>query len=464
MADSTGYDLVVIGGGPAGYVACIRAAQLGMGAALVDERPLPGGTCLNVGCIPTKALLESSRLFEEASRDLGEHGIKTGKVRLDLSAMMARKDQVVSSVTQGVEALLWKWKVARFRGRGKLAGPGKVEVRGEEGSLLLEAGKILLAPGSRPSPLPGVELDGKRIVTSTEALSFKKVPEHLVVIGAGAIGLELGSVWRRLGARVTVLEFLDRILPGMDGETAGKARTLLEKQGLAFHLGARVRSARREGPGCLVEVEGEEPLSCSHVLLAAGRRPATEDLGLEEAGVRLDGRGFIQVDRDFATTAPGVFAAGDAAGPPMLAHKASEEALACVEKMAAGWGRVNYEAIPSIVYTEPEVAGVGRTEEELQQEGIPYRKGVFPFLANGRARVMGRTEGFAKILARADTDRILGVHIVGPRAGDLVAEAALALEFGASAEDLARSCHAHPTLAETLKEAALAVDKRALHV
>ena len=463
MAEKGVYDLVVIGGGPAGYVACIRAAQLGMAAALVDERKAPGGTCLNVGCIPTKALLESSRLFEEASLDLEAHGVKTGKVRLDLSAMMARKENVVSGVTQGVEALLWKWKVERFRGRGKLAGPGKVEVRGEEGSLVLEAGKILLAPGSLPAPLPGVKLDGKRVVTSTEALSFKKVPEHLVVIGAGAIGLELGSIWRRLGAKVTVLEYLDRILPGMDGGIAGEARRILENQGLEFRLGARVASARREGRECLVEAEGMEPITCSHVLLAVGRRPATVDLGLEEAGVEVDEKGFIRVDGDYAATAPGVFAAGDAIGPPMLAHKASEEAVACVEKIASGWGRVNYDAIPSIVYTEPEIAGVGKTEEELREGGIPYRKGVFPFLANGRARVMGKAEGRVKVLAHAATDRLLGVHIVGPRAGDLAAEAVAALEFGASAEDLARTCHAHPTLAEALKEAALAVDKRALH-
>ncbi len=464
MAEKGVYDLVVIGGGPAGYVACIRAAQLGLAAALVDERPSPGGTCLNVGCIPTKALLESSRLFEEASRDLEAHGIKTGKVRLDLAAMMARKEKVVSGVTQGVEALLWKWKVDRFRGRGRLAGPGRVEVRGEEGTLLLEAGKILLAPGSVPALLKGVKLDGKRVVTSTEALSFKKVPEHLAVIGAGAIGLELGSIWRRLGAKVTVLEFLDRILPGMDGGIAGEAKTLLEKQGMEFRLGVRVTSARREGQACKVEAEGMEPLSCSHVLLAVGRWPATGDMGLVEGGVQVDEKGFIRVDGDYATTAPGIFAAGDAIGPPMLAHKASEEAVACVEKIASGWGRVNYDAIPSIVYTEPEIAGVGKTEEELEEKGVPFRKGVFPFLANGRARVMGKAEGRVKILAHASTDRLLGVHIVGPRAGDLVAEAAAALEFGASAEDLALTCHAHPTLAEALKEAALAVDKRALHL
>ncbi len=458
------HDLLVIGGGPGGYVAAIRAAQLGLDVAVVDERKRMGGTCLNVGCIPSKALLESSRLYEEARQGLGVHGVTTGRVRLDLVAMLKRKDDVVAKVTQGIGALFWKWKVQTYTGRASFAGSGEVRVRKDEGEERIAAKHVLIATGSVPASLPGIAFDDERIGTSTEALAYSEVPKHLVVIGAGAIGLELGSVWRRLGAKVTVLEYLDRILPGIDGEIAGEAQKLLSAQGLAFELGVRVTGARAEGDGCVVEAEGRKALTCSHVLVAVGRKPHTEGLGLDAVGIQPNERGQIPVDERFRTNAEGVYAIGDVIPGPMLAHKASDEGVACVERIITGYGHVNYDAIPNIVYTWPEVASVGATEEMLREHGIPFRKGTFPFLANGRAHALGETDGKVKILAHAKTDRVLGVHIIGPHAGDLIAEAAVAIEFGASSEDLARACHAHPTLAESVKEAALAVDRRAVHI
>jgi dihydrolipoyl dehydrogenase len=458
------HDLVVIGGGPGGYVAAIRAAQLGLDTAVVDTRKTFGGTCLNVGCIPSKALLESSHRFAGALHDLADHGVVAGEVKLDLGVMQKRKDEIVSRVTQGVAALLWKWKVKTYCGLGRLDGPGRVVVEGEKESHELSAKHVILATGSVPSSIPGVVFDGGRIGTSTEALDYGEVPEHLVVIGAGAIGLELGSVWSRLGAEVTVLEFLDRILPGMDLEIAKEAQKSLVSQGLKIDLGVRVTGVKGTDAGCVIETEGRDPMECSHVLVAVGRRPYTAGLGLETVGIEADERGRIPVDDRLATSADGIFAIGDVIRGPMLAHKASDEGIACVEGIVTGHGHVNYDAVPAIVYTWPEAAGVGKTEEELKEAGIPHRKGVFPFIANGRAHALGETSGKVKILAHAETDRVLGVHIAGPHAGDLIAEAAVAIEFGASSEDLARACHAHPTLSESLKEAALAVDGRALHI
>ncbi len=459
------HDLVVIGGGPGGYVAALRAAQLGLNVALVEARDTMGGTCLNVGCIPSKALLESSHRFEQAGLELGRHGIVTGLAKLDLPVMMSRKEDIVTKVTKGVGALLFKWKVRPYVGRGQLTGPGRVLVTrtgGKEEEIV--ADKIILATGSVPASLPGIEFDGKRVATSTEALCYDKVPDELVVIGAGAIGLELGSVWARLGAEVTVLEYLDRILPGMDAEVAAEAKKAYEAQDMTLDLGVRVTGVSASKKGCVVETEGRSPVRCSHVLVAVGRKPFTHGLGLDTVGLETDDRGRIPVNDAFETPVEGIYAIGDVIRGPMLAHKASDEGVACVEGIVTGHGHVNYDAIPSIVYTSPEVAGVGRTEEELKDGGVPYRAGKFPFMANGRAHAIGDTSGLVKVLAHAETDRVLGVHIVGPHAGDLIAEAAVAMEFGASSEDLARACHAHPTLAESIKEAALAVDNRALHI
>jgi dihydrolipoamide dehydrogenase len=464
VARAKRHDLVVIGAGPGGYVAAIRAAQLGLDAACVELEPRLGGTCLRVGCIPSKALLESSELYRQAQHGLAEHGVRVQGVALDLDALMKRKDKVVDGLTKGIDALFRKNKVTRYAGRGRLVGPGRVAVAGKDGDIELEAQHVVLATGSRSAALSGVELDGERVVTSTEALAWSEVPEHLVVIGAGYIGLELGSVWRRLGARVTVLEYLDRILPGTDAEIAAEARGLLEKQGLAFQLATKVTSAASADGACRVEAEGKPALACDRVLLAAGRVPNTEGLGLAEAGVELDERGRVVVDEHFATSLAGVYAIGDLIRGPMLAHKAEEEGAACVERIATGYGHVNYDAIPSVCYTEPEIAAVGKTEDELADAGIPFAKGSFPFRANGRARALGHTDGRVKVLAHAETDRLLGVHVIGPRAGDLIAEAAAAIEFGASAEDVARTCHAHPTLAEAFKEAALAAGGRAIHI
>lgn len=460
------YDLIVIGAGPGGYVAALRAAQLGMRVACVEKDAALGGTCLNVGCIPSKALLDSSELYFHARKGLGEHGIALGGVALDLGAMMKRKDRVVTGLTRGIASLFKKNGVTWLRGEARLLSASRVEVRGAE-KAEYGTSRILIATGSAPIELPDLPFDGERVISSTEALALARVPERLVVVGGGAIGLELGSVWNRLGAEVHVVEMLDRLVPAMDLEMTRALGKELEKQGLHFRLGARVTAARRSDAGLAVTIESSGETSgidCNLLLVAVGRRPHTPGLGLEDIGVELDERGRIRVDGRFATNVAGVFAVGDVIAGPMLAHKAEEEGIAAVELMAGQAGHVNYEAIPNVVYTSPELACVGLSEEEAKRRAIDYRKGSFPFRANGRARCMGESEGMVKILADAATDRILGVHILGPRASDLIAEAAIAMEFSASAEDLARSVHAHPTLPEALKEAALAVGDRALHV
>ncbi len=464
MAES--YDLVVIGGGPGGYVAAIRAAQLGMKTACVDKRGSLGGTCLNVGCIPSKALLHSSEKFAEAAHGLAAHGVKTGKVSLDLPAMMGRKDKVVGDLTKGIEFLLKKNKIDYLKGEGRITGKGEVTVGGKD---KITAKHILIATGSESMPLPGVEVDEKRIVSSTGALTLDAVPKHFVVVGAGYIGLEMGSVWSRLGAKVTVVEFLDRITPGMDGEIAKLFQRVLQKQGFTFKLGHKVTGAKGGKNGVSLSVEpakgGEaETIEADAVLVAIGRRPFTEGLGLDEIGVARDNRGFITVDAHFQTSVPGVFAIGDVVPGPMLAHKAEEEGIACVEIMAGQAGHVNYETVPGVVYTWPEVAVVGQTEEQLKEAGTEYKIGKFPMTANSRARANDDTDGVVKVLADAKTDRILGVHIIAADAGNLIHEAVVAMEFGGSAEDLARSFHAHPTLNEAVKEAALAVSGRAIHI
>ena len=469
MAEQS-FDLVVIGGGPGGYIAAIRAAQLGLKVACVEKRATLGGTCLNVGCIPSKALLVSSHRFEEAGHDLAVHGIKAGTVGLDLAAMLKRKDKVVSDNTGGIEFLFRKHKIAWLKGAGRLAGDGKVAVTGADGKTETVAAKhILIASGSEVMPLPGIEIDEKQIVSSTGGLELPKAPKTMVVIGGGYIGLELGTVWRRLGTAVTVVEFLDRILPGMDSEVSKQMQRILGKQGLAFKLGTKVTTAKKTKTGVTLTLEpakggAAEELTAEVVLVSVGRRPHTEGLGLKEAGVATDEKGRIRVDRRFATSVPGVFAIGDVIAGPMLAHKAMEEAVVCVETLAGQKPHLNYDAIPGVVYTWPEAAAVGKTEEELKAAGIAYRAGKYPFTATPRARANAYTEGFVKILADAKTDKILGAHIVGPDAGTLIHELALAVEFGASAEDIARATHAHPTLNEAIKEAALAVDGRPLHI
>jgi len=457
------FDLIVIGGGPGGYVAAIRAAQLGMRVAMVEREPMMGGTCLRVGCIPSKALLESSELLSEARTRFASHGIKLGKVEFDLAAMMKRKDQIVSGLAKGIDGLLKKNKITRLAGHGKLAGGGKVSVEAADGVQTVEAPKIILATGSRPSSLPGIALDGDRVATSTEALAFAEPPKHLVVIGAGYIGLELGSVWARLGSQVTVVEYLNRILPGMDSEIAEEARKTFEKQGIQFRLGRKVTSAEATPEGARVSYEGEAPIECDRVLVAVGRAPNTANLGLEEAGVKLDPKGRVQVDAHYATSVPGIYAIGDAIPGPMLAHKAEEDGVACAEILAGGKPHVDYNLIPGVCYTHPEIATVGKTEDQLKEEGVSYTKGLSPFKANGRAHALGQAEGKVKLLAHKTTDRILGVHIIGPRAGDMIAEAVAAMAFSASSEDLAMTSHAHPTLPEVLKEAALAALGRPIH-
>jgi len=458
------FDLIVVGGGPGGYVAAVRAAQLGLSVACVDENKQFGGTCLRVGCIPSKALLESSERYSSTLHDLKAHGVKVADVELDLPTMMKRKQRIVAALSTGINSLLKSNGVTQIQGRGRLAGQGKVAVATKDGEETILGKNVLLAVGSRPMTIPGVELDGDRIGTSTEALSYKEPPKHLVVIGAGYIGLELGSVWRRLGSQVTVLEALDRILPGMDTELAKAAQKLFEKQGLKFHLGTRVQKAAVEKKQCVVACEGIDPIECDRVLLAVGRTASTDDLGLETVGIETDRRGEIEVNERFESSAKGVFAIGDCVRGPKLAHKASHEGIACVEGIGGGVGHVNYDTIPGVCYTHPEIATVGKTEEQLKEASVKYRKGVFPFQASGRARSLGETDGKVKILADETTDRVLGVHILGPRAGDLIAEAVAAMEFGASAEDLARTCHAHPTLSETLGEAALDVADTAIHI
>jgi len=464
MAEAKNHDLVIIGAGPGGYVAAIRAAQLGFDVACIEAESELGGTCVRVGCIPSKALLEASELFYQAQNKLGEFGVGVKGVELDLGRMLDKKSEVVKANTQGVAFLFKKNKVTRYQGHGRITGKGRVLVESSDGSTELSAKHILIATGSKVAPLKGVELDGDRIGTSTEALSYPEVPGHLVVIGAGYIGLEMGSVWSRLGAKVTVLEYLDRILPGMDSEIANDARRLFKKQGMVFSLGARVTGARVEGDQVKVTVDGSDPITCDRVLLSVGRIPDTEGLGLDSVGIELDKRGRIPVDEHYSTRVDGIYAIGDVIEGPMLAHKASEEGVACVEHLATGYGHVNYDAIPGVVYTDPEIASVGATEDQLKEDGVPYAKGMFPFSANGRARALGHTDGRVKILAHKETDRILGVHIIGPRAGDLIAEIVAAIEFGASSEDIARTCHAHPTLSEAVHEAALAVAGHALHI
>lgn len=464
------HDLVVIGGGPGGYVAAIRAAQLGMKTACVEARETLGGTCLNVGCIPSKALLRSSELFAEARHSLAGHGVVTGAVELDLKAMMARKDKVVEDLTKGVEFLFRKNGVEFVRGFGRISAPGRVEVESAGGAArTLNAGRIIIATGSEAAPLAGVDVDEKRIVSSTGALALDAAPRRMAVIGAGYIGLELGSVWRRLGAEVTVVEFLDRITPGMDGETSKNLRRILARQGLSFRLGSRVVAARKVRGGVALDVEpaagGEgETIEADVVLVSVGRRPNTGGLGLDDIGVERDERGFVKVDARFGTSVDGIHAIGDAVPGPMLAHKAEEDGVACVETMAGGSGHVDYGLVPGVVYTWPEAASVGRSEEALKEEGVDYVCGKFPFTANSRARTTGDTDGMVKILADRKTDRVLGVHILGADAGTLIHEAATAMVYGASSEDMARTCHAHPTLAEAVKEAALAAHGRAIHM
>jgi dihydrolipoamide dehydrogenase len=466
MAKASRHDLVVIGAGPGGYVAAIRAAQLGMSVACVEKETALGGTCLRIGCIPSKALLDSSEAFDKAKDGLGAHGVKVSGVELDLATMMRRKDKVVKGLTAGVASLFKKNGVTHLRGAARIAAPGTVAVVGaDEGTL--SSKHILIATGSEPMPLPGVEFDGRSIVSSEEALSFSEVPPRLLVVGAGAIGLELGSVWARLGSKVQVVEFMDRIVPLMDKELGAALKKILEKQHLSFQLSASAKSATVAGNEVRVTIEASGKTSTESfdkVLVAVGRRPHTSGLGLEEIGVKLDGKGRIEVDEHFATSVAGVYAIGDVIRGPMLAHKAEEEGVACVETLAGQAGHVNYDAIPNVVYTWPELASVGKTEEECAEQGREVKIGKFPFFANGRARAMEERDGLVKIIADAKTDRLLGVHILGPRASDLIAEAALAIEFGSSAEDLARTCHAHPTLPEAVKEAALAVAGRAIHI
>ncbi len=470
MASDTTYDLVVIGAGPGGYVAAIRAAQLGLKVACVEKRTTLGGTCLNVGCIPSKALLQSSEHYAHAGHGLAAHGVKVEGVSFDLGAMMEHKDKVVEDNTKGIEFLFKKNGVDAVFGTARIVSAHEVEVTPADGAAqTLETRAVLIATGSDSAPLPGIEIDEKRIVTSTGALELADVPKHLVVVGAGVIGLEMGSVWARLGSQVTVIEFLDRITPGIDGEVAKNFQRILEKQGMTFRLSTKVTGAQTSDAGIELALEpatggDAETLGCDTVLVAIGRRPYTGGLGLEEAGVETDERGFIGIDENFQTNVEGIFAIGDCVPGPMLAHKAEDEGVAAAEIIAGEAAHVNYAAIPSIVYTWPEVASVGQTEEELKKSGTDYRAGKFPFSANGRARAANDTEGFVKILADAKTDRVLGAHIIGPDAGTLIHEIVIAMEFGASAEDIARTCHGHPTLSEVVKEAALAVDGRTIHI
>ncbi len=459
------FDLIVIGSGPGGYVCAIRAAQLGMKVACVEPRATLGGTCLNIGCIPSKALLQSSENFHATLHAWKDHGIDVREVKLDLARMQARKSEVVGANVKGVEFLFKKNKVTWLKGMGRITALGKVKVAGLE----YTAKHIVIATGSESMPLPGVDVDEKRVVTSTGALELAVVPRHLVVIGGGVIGLELGSVWRRLGARVTVVEFLDRLIPGNDGEIAKAFQRILAKQGIEFRLSTKVTGAVKEVDGITLTLEpvtGGPPgqIKADVVLLAIGRRAYTDGLGLAEIGVATDERGRVETDGHFATNVAGIYAIGDVIAGPMLAHKAEDEGVAVAELLAGQAGHVNYEVIPSVVYTWPEVASLGQTEEQLKAAGIAYNVGKFPFTANGRARALGETDGFVKILVDKVSDRILGAHIIGPDAGTLIAELATAMEFGASAEDVARICHAHPTLSEAVKEAALAADGRALHI
>lgn len=464
------YDLVVIGTGPGGYVCAIRAAQLGMKVAVVEKNSTLGGTCLNIGCMPSKALLYSSELFEEAGHSFAKMGIKVSAPTLDLPALMNFKQQGIDGNVKGVEFLMKKNKIDVVMGTGRVLGTGKVEVTGADGKAqTLETKNIVIATGSDVAKLKSIEIDEKRIVSSTGALSLDKVPEKMIVVGAGVIGLELGSVWRRLGAEVTVVEFLDRILPGMDGEVAKQFQRMLKKQGMTFKLGAKVTGVDTSGKKLKAQIEpaaggAAEALEADVILVAIGRVAYTEALGLKEAGVELDERGRVKIDHHFSSNVKGVYAIGDVVAGPMLAHKAEDEGVACAELLAGQAGHVNYDVIPGVVYTTPEVAAVGKTEEELKAAGIAYNVGKFPFTANGRSKVNQTTDGFVKILADAKTDRVLGVHMIGREVGEMIHEACVLMEFGGSAEDLARTCHAHPTRSEAVKEAAFAVAKRAIHM
>lgn len=474
MADSS-YDVVVIGGGPGGYVCAIRAAQLGLKTACIESRGTLGGTCLNVGCIPSKALLQSSHLYEEATTHFPDHGIKVGDVKLDLKTMMARKDDVVGKTTQGIEFLFKKNKVDYLVGTGSISkaatGAHEVTVKpsGKGKAQKVTAKNVVIATGSEVTPLPGVEIDEKTIISSTGALELKKVPKSMVVIGAGVIGLEMGSVWRRLGTDVTVVEYLDFILPPMDAEVRKQMQRILEKQGLKFKLGSKVTGVKAAKTGATLKVEpakggDAETLKADVVLVAIGRRPYTDALGLDKAGVKISDKGFVEVDDHYQTNVEGIFAIGDVIGGMMLAHKAEDEGVVVAESLSGLTPHINYDAIASVVYTWPEVAGVGKTEEQLKEAGTKYKSGKFPFTANSRARANGDTDGFVKILADAESDELLGCHIIGPLAGDLIMEISVGMEFTASAEDIARTCHAHPQLGEAVKEAALAVDKRPIHM
>ncbi|MEZ5669946.1 MAG: dihydrolipoyl dehydrogenase [Alphaproteobacteria bacterium] len=469
MAD-TDFDVLYIGAGPGGYVSAIRAAQLGLEVGVIEKRGALGGTCLNVGCIPSKALLQSSELYAEAQHGLAAHGIKIGGVGLDLAAMLARKDKVVKDLTKGIAFLFDKNDIEWIEGTGRILAPGKVQVTDADGETsTLTADSIVIATGSESMPLPGVEVDEQRIVTSTGALTLQAVPKHLVVIGGGYIGLEMGSVWRRLGAEVTVVEFLDRITPGMDGEISKLFQRVLGKQGFTFKLGTKVTAAKASKKGVTLTLEpaaggAAETMEADVVLLSIGRRPYVEDLGLDELGIARDKRGFITVDAAFQTSVPGIYAIGDCIPGAMLAHKAEEEGVAVAEILGGEKAHVNYDVIPGIVYTWPEVASVGKTEEQLKEAGVPYKVGKFPFTANSRAKASGDTDGTVKILAHAETDKVLGAHIIGPDAGTLIHEIVVGMEFGAAAEDIARTCHGHPTLNEAVKEAALAAEGRAIHI
>ena len=464
------FDLIVIGGGPAGYVAAIRASQLGMTVACIDKRDTLGGTCLNVGCIPSKALLNASEKFAEASSGALEGlGVKISSVKLDLDAMMESKGNIVSGLTSGIDHLFKKNKITRLTGSAMITAPGTVELTDGPDKGVFSAERILIATGSVPTSLPGIEIDEKKIVSSTGALALEKLPKKLVVIGAGYIGLEMGTVWSRLGTEVEVVEYLPRILPGMDLEVANKFKAMLTKQGLKFHLGTAVKSAKSSRSGVTLTVADaktgeEQDISCDIALVSVGRKPNIDNLGLEALGVEMTNRGQIAVDADFETNIEGIFAVGDVIPGPMLAHKAEEDAVAAVEIMAGQAGHVDYDLVPGIVYTAPEIATLGATEEMLKEAGTDYKKGVFPFLANSRAKATGHTEGFVKILADAKTDKVLGCHIIAHEAGTLIHEVATAMAFGASSEDIARTCHGHPTMNEAVKEAALAVDGRAIHI
>ena len=464
------YDLIVIGTGPGGYVCAIRAAQLGLKTAVVEKCATFGGTCLNVGCIPSKAMLHASELYEESGHSFAQMGIKIDKLSIDLAALLKYKQGNVESNVKGVDFLFKKNKIEAFHGAGRIAAPGKVEVKAADGKTqTLETKNIVIATGSDVARLPGIDIDEKRVVSSTGALDLAKVPQKLLVVGAGIIGMELGSVWRRLGAEVTVVEFLDHILPGLDSEIARQFQRIQQRQGIAFKLSSKVTGVDTSGKSLKVKVEpvdggAAETIDADVVLVAIGRVPYTEGLGLEAAAVKKDNRGRVVIDPHFATSVAGIYAIGDAVAGPMLAHKAEEEGVAVAEILAGQAGHVNYDVIPNVVYTVPEIASVGKTEEELKAAGVAYRTGKFPFSANARARANLATDGFVKVLADAKTDRVLGVHILGPDAETMIAEAAIAMEFGASSEDIARTCHAHPTLSEAMKEAALAVDKRAINM